>query len=163
MGPSVNVPPESKMSMSDLIGLGEASHSCLQEIALRSSRAFRLSYPQLVSCIRLHPSELTQKPTVTILDPCHLKHPLRSRSRNDTGAPRRRNKPTHDGPALARDLARHGMRFGDMGSPVTSTDGDDGQLGNDDSAADGGGDFLGALDAEADVAKRGCNESAQSA
>lgn len=37
------------------------------------------------------------------------------------------------------------------GTPVTSADGDDGELGEDDGATDGGGDFLGALDTKTDV------------
>jgi len=41
--------------------------------------------------------------------------------------------------------------FTEGSTPVTSPDGDDGQFGEDDSAADGGSDFLGALDTETDV------------
>lgn len=36
-------------------------------------------------------------------------------------------------------------------TPVTSSDGDDGELSEDDSTTDGGSDFLGALDTETDV------------
>ena len=43
------------------------------------------------------------------------------------------------------------MRLTKVGTPVTTTDGDDGELGNDDGGADGSGDFLGSLDAETDV------------
>jgi len=39
----------------------------------------------------------------------------------------------------------------DLVTPVTTTDGDNGELGGDDGATDGGGDFLGALDSEANV------------
>lgn len=39
-----------------------------------------------------------------------------------------------------------------VGSPVTTTDGDDAQLGDDDGSTDGGGNLLGGLDAETDVA-----------
>ena len=44
------------------------------------------------------------------------------------------------------------MRFTKLVTPVTSSDWDNRELGKDDSATDGGGDFLGALDAKADVA-----------
>jgi hypothetical protein len=44
------------------------------------------------------------------------------------------------------------VRVGNVRTPVASADGDDGELGDDDGAADGGGDLLGALDTETDVA-----------
>ena len=44
------------------------------------------------------------------------------------------------------------MWLTEVGTPVAATDGDDGELGDDDGGADGGGDFLGGLDAETDVA-----------
>lgn len=37
------------------------------------------------------------------------------------------------------------------GTPVTPTDGNDGEFGEDDGATDGGSNFLGALDTETDV------------
>ena len=43
------------------------------------------------------------------------------------------------------------MGFTESSTPVTSPDGDDGELGEDNGATNGGGDFLGALDAETDV------------
>ena len=46
------------------------------------------------------------------------------------------------------------MRLTEVGTPVASAHGDDAQLGDNDSRADGRGDFLGGLDAEADVAVR---------
>jgi hypothetical protein len=44
------------------------------------------------------------------------------------------------------------VRLTKVGTPVSSSDGDDGELGNDDGGADGGSDLLGGLDAETDVA-----------
>ena len=44
------------------------------------------------------------------------------------------------------------MGLADLVTPETSAHGHDGELGEDDGAADGGGDLLGALDAETDVA-----------
>lgn len=46
------------------------------------------------------------------------------------------------------------MWLTEVGAPVTSSDWDDGELGDDDGGADGCGDFLGGLDAETDVAGR---------
>lgn len=46
------------------------------------------------------------------------------------------------------------MWLTEVGTPVTSSDWDDGELGDDDGGADGCGDFLGGLDAETDVAGR---------
>lgn len=57
-----------------------------------------------------------------------------------------------DGTALAALLAGQGVRSTKVGSPVTSSDGDDAQLGDDDGGADGSGNLLGGLDAETDVA-----------
>lgn len=46
------------------------------------------------------------------------------------------------------------MRLTKVGAPVTTADGDNSELGNDDGGADGGSDFLGGLDTETDVASR---------
>ena len=40
----------------------------------------------------------------------------------------------------------------EVGAPVTATDGDDAELGDDDGSADSSSDFLGGLDAETDMA-----------
>lgn len=44
------------------------------------------------------------------------------------------------------------MRSSEVGAPVTSSDGDDAELGDDDGSADSGGDLLGCLDSETNVA-----------
>lgn len=44
------------------------------------------------------------------------------------------------------------MRLTEVGTPVTTTDGHDTELGDDDGGADGSSDFLGRLDSETDVA-----------
>lgn len=44
------------------------------------------------------------------------------------------------------------MRKTEVGAPVTATDGDNAELGDDDGSANGGSDFLGGLDTETDVA-----------
>lgn len=43
------------------------------------------------------------------------------------------------------------MWLTEVGTPVTSSDGQDGQLSDDDGGSDGGCDFLGCLDTETDV------------
>ena len=52
---------------------------------------------------------------------------------------------------LTGNLAGHGVGTTDLVTPEASPDGNDGELGQDDGAADGGCHFLGALDAETDV------------
>lgn len=49
-------------------------------------------------------------------------------------------------------LSGHGVGLSEDGTPVTTTNGNDGKLGKDDGSANGSGDFLGALDSETDVA-----------
>ena len=63
-----------------------------------------------------------------------------------------------DGTALARLLDGNGVRLTKVGAPVSATDGDDVELGDDDGGADGGSDFLGGLDTETDVAVGVTNE-----
>lgn len=46
------------------------------------------------------------------------------------------------------------MRLSEVRAPVATTDRHDAELGDDDGCADGRGDFLGRLDAEADVPVR---------
>ena len=55
---------------------------------------------------------------------------------------------------LTGNLAGHGMGTTDLVTPESSSDGNNGELGQDDGAANSGCYFLGALDAEADVAVR---------
>ena len=59
-----------------------------------------------------------------------------------------------DTAAFALLLGRQAVRVAEVGAPVAAADGQDGQLGDDDGGADGGGDFFGGLDAQADVAFR---------
>jgi len=48
-------------------------------------------------------------------------------------------------------LAGHGMWLADLVTPVSSTDWNDGKLGQNDGTTDGGGNFLGALHSKANV------------
>lgn len=56
-----------------------------------------------------------------------------------------------DGSALSALLDGQRVRVTKVGTPVTSPDGQDGELGNGDSGTDGGSDFLGGLDTETNV------------
>lgn len=60
--------------------------------------------------------------------------------------------PDGDGTALARALDGKRVGLTEVGTPVTSPDGNDGELGNDDGGADGRSDFLGGLDTKTNVA-----------
>ena len=64
-----------------------------------------------------------------------------------------------DGTALAALLDGDGVRLTKVGAPVTTTDGDNSELGNDDGGADGGSNFLGGLDTETNVASRVTNDN----
>jgi hypothetical protein len=46
-------------------------------------------------------------------------------------------------------------------TPVTSSDGDNGEFGGDDGTSDGGSDFLGTLDTETNVTVGGCSISTE--
>ena len=67
--------------------------------------------------------------------------------------------PNGDRAALSALFGRQRMWFTQVGTPVTSTDGDDAQLSDNDGGADGGRDFLGGLDSETDVAFRVSNHN----
>merc|ERR1740130_1547649 len=54
--------------------------------------------------------------------------------------------------SVLEHLVGHSVVLGHLGTPVTTHDGHDVDLGVDDGTADGGGNLLGGLDAEADVA-----------
>ena len=60
--------------------------------------------------------------------------------------------PDCDGTALAALLGRDGVRLTEVGAPVSTTNRYDRELGDDNSSANGGCDFLRRLDAEPDVA-----------
>ena len=56
-----------------------------------------------------------------------------------------------DGTTLGALLDRQRVRLTKVGTPVTSTDGENAELGDDDGGADSSSDFLGGLDTETDV------------
>jgi hypothetical protein len=63
-----------------------------------------------------------------------------------------------DGTAFAALLRGQGVGKTQVGTPVTSSDGQNAQLGDDDGGADGCCDFLGGLDTESDVSLRVTND-----
>lgn len=56
-----------------------------------------------------------------------------------------------DGTTLSTLLGWEGVRSTQVGTPISSSNWDNGQLGDDDSSTDGSCDFLGGLDTETDV------------
>lgn len=89
---------------------------------------------------------------VSILDTSQLQETLDSGRGNETGTAGGGNETDGDGTALAGLLGGERVRLTEVGTPVTTTDGDNGELGDDDGSADGGRDFLGGLDTETNVA-----------
>ena len=59
-----------------------------------------------------------------------------------------------DGSTLSTLLGWERVRSTQVGTPVTSSNWDNGQLGDDNSSTDGSCDFLGGLDTETDVSLR---------
>ena len=104
---------------------------------------------------------------VAIVDTGHSKKLLWNRGSDNTGTTRSRDETHPDGSALSgnlksiltpavrkktTNLARDGVGLADLVTPVSTTDGDNGQLGGDDSSSDSSGDFLRALDSETNMA-----------
>jgi len=77
---------------------------------------------------------------------------LGGRGADNTGTARGGDQTDGHGTALAGDLHGHGVRKTELGAPVTTTDRDEVDLGSHQTTGDGVGNFLGGLDAEADVA-----------
>lgn len=90
--------------------------------------------------------------SVGILDTSQLQETLDSGRGNEAGTTGSGNETDSDGTALSGLLGGERVRLTKVGTPVTATDGDNGELGDDDGSADGSCDFLGGLDAETDVA-----------
>ncbi len=63
-----------------------------------------------------------------------------------------------DGTTLSALLSRKRVRLTKVGTPVTTTDWHNGELGDDDSCADGGRDFFRGLDPETNVTLRVAND-----
>lgn len=88
---------------------------------------------------------------VAILNTSQLEQTLACGCGDETGTTGCRNEATHDGADLTADLGGNGVRLTKSSTPITSPDGDNRELSEDDSSTDGGRYFLGALDTETDV------------
>merc|ERR1719192_1981632 len=89
---------------------------------------------------------------VAVVDPRHLQQLLGDGGRDDAGTAGGGDETHPDGAALAGHLAGHGVRPPDLVAPEAAPHGHDGELGEDDGAADGGGHLLGALHTQTHVA-----------
>ena len=89
---------------------------------------------------------------VSILDTSQLQETLDSGRGDEAGTTGSGDKTDGDGTALAGLLGGERVRLTKVGTPVTTADGDDGELGDDDGSANGGRDFLGGLDTKTNVA-----------
>ncbi len=116
------------------VSLGDGLESSLQEVT--------------------HGSGLTAGLGVAVLDTSELEHALRGRGGNDTGTTGSGHKTAHDRSSLTGDLHGDGVGLTESVTPVTTTNGDGGELGNNDGTTDGSSDFLGTLDTETEVTIR---------
>lgn len=89
---------------------------------------------------------------VAIVDTCHHEQLLGHRGGHDASTTGGRDETHQDRATAAGHLAGHGVGLTDLVTPVTSPDGDDGQLGQDDGTTDGCGHLFGALHAQTHVA-----------
>ncbi len=88
---------------------------------------------------------------VAILNSGHGQELLGSQSAHEGSTTWGGDEAHKNGTAGSGDLAWDGVWLSHLVTPVSTTDGDDGELGVDETAADGGGDLTSALDTETDV------------
>ena len=88
---------------------------------------------------------------VTILNTGELQKPLRGRGSDDTSSSWSRDETTHDRSDLSADFRGDGVRITELSTPVTSSDGDDGEFCEDDGTTNGSCNFLRALDTQTDM------------
>lgn len=89
---------------------------------------------------------------VNIIDTSKLQDLLGDGGGDESGTTGSGGQLESDGTTLTGGLGGDGMNVSDLVTPVTSPDGDKGELGSDKGSLDGNLDFLGELDAETDVA-----------
>jgi len=94
-----------------------------------------------------------------ILNTSHGENLLGGTSSDDTSTTRSRHKSDTDGTALASNLGGDSVGLTDLVTPITSSHGDDGELGEDDSTTDGSGNFLRALNTKTNVTVRVTNNN----
>jgi hypothetical protein len=95
---------------------------------------------------------------IGVLDTSELKETLDSGRGNEAGTTGSGNKSDGDGTTLGALLDGQRVRLTEVGTPVTATDGENSELGDDDGGTDGSSDFLGGLDSETNVALRVTND-----
>ena len=88
---------------------------------------------------------------VAIIDTSELQEFLGDGSTDNTGTTGSGHELGSDGTGLSSDLHGNGMDVTDLVSPVTSTDGDEAELGGNKGTLDSNLDFLGDLDAETNM------------
>jgi hypothetical protein len=93
----------------------------------------------------------TTRGGITIGDTSQLEDTLGSGRGNDTSTTGSRDQTRHNGTTTTSNLARNGVRLTKVGTPVTTTNGDNGELGKDDTTTDGSSDFLGTLDTQTNM------------
>ena len=88
---------------------------------------------------------------VTIINTSHLEQLLRNWSRHNTSTTGGGDQSHPDGATLSSHLAGHSVWATNLVTPETSSDWDNGELGEDDSSSDGSGNLLGALDTKTNM------------
>lgn len=88
---------------------------------------------------------------VAVVDASHHQQLLGHGGGHDTGTTGGGDETHQHRAAASSHLAGHGVGLTDLVTPVTSPDGDDGQLGQDDGSSDGSGYLFGALHPQAHV------------
>jgi hypothetical protein len=96
----------------------------------------------------------TGRGSVDVLDTGQLQETLDSGRGDKTSTTGRGDETDGDGTALAGLLGGQRVGLTEVGTPVSSPDGNNTELGDDNGGADGSSDFLRGLDAETDVALR---------
>jgi hypothetical protein len=89
--------------------------------------------------------------SVDVVNTSQLQQTLDGGRSDETSTTRSRDKSDGNGTTLAALLDGDGVRLTEVGTPVTTTDRNNAELGNDDGSTDSSSDFLGGLDSETDV------------
>ena len=111
--------------------VGDGNESCLEGVLERLGR--------------------TRRRGVDVLHTSKLEETLDGGRSDEAGTAGSGDETDGDGTALAGLLGGERVRLTEVGTPVTSSDGHNAELGDDDGGADGGRDFLGGLDTETNV------------
>jgi len=98
-----------------------------------------------------HGTGLTSRGSVAIANTSIGQDLLGSLGGNDTSSLGGRDEAESDGTAFTSDFGGDGVSITEATTPVSSADGDQGQFGQHDGSADGGGNFFGALDTQTKV------------